>query len=61
MSPQSSATGMNSFGGTTPSSPFSQRKSASAPPTSSSFEVDFGLIVERQFIGVDRSAQLFLE
>ena len=59
--PVSSATPMNSPGGTRPRSGWCQRTRASTPDRPSSAELDLGLIVELELVAGEREAQVALE
>ena len=57
MKPVSSATGMNSVGGTSPSSGERQRSRASAPTMRRRPRLDDGLVVQRELVALQRPAQ----
>ncbi len=59
--PVSSATGMNSAGGTTPNSSLVQRSSASMPETPPRAHVELRLIMQSEFAALQRAAQLRLQ
>ncbi len=61
MSPVSSATGMNSAGGTMPRSGWRQRSERLEADDAPGLEIELGLIVERELERSERAAQVVFQ
>ena len=61
ISPVSSASGMNCIGGSTPSSGWVQRSSASTPVICPRRHIHLGLVVQRELVAIERVAQRGLQ